>query len=56
MRDQPPQTRSWSAGHSGSTRSSEREAVRRQEAHPVAEGAVVLDVGDTTPVASSIST
>ena len=42
--DQPPQTRSWPSGHSGSTQVDQREAVPGQQPDPVAERPVVLDV------------
>ena len=42
--DQPPQTRSCPSGHSGSSRSVSSEAGAGQQADPVAERAVVLDV------------
>ena len=41
---QPPHTWVLDAGHSGSTRSTSARPGRGQLAHPVAEGAVVLDV------------
>ena len=44
VRDQPPQTRSWSSGHSGSSRWVMREAVGGEHAHPVGQRAMVLDV------------
>ena len=42
--DHWPHSRSWPAGHSGSTRSSSTRPARHEVAHPVAEGPVVLDV------------
>ena len=45
VRDQPPHTRSCCSGHSGSTRSTSLKPWRGEQPHPVAERAVVLDVG-----------
>ena len=53
--DQPPHGCSLPSGHSGSTRSTSTSPAADDLAHPVAEGAVVLDVGRPRP-SSSCST